>query len=229
MYTESFDDQTLIVKINEYDDRSRLIYQGNFQYEGVSPDSLSSYSEYTRKFNNMDQVSMTTFYRCQDNGRCTLDIRTREYNDRQELIAWQSVETTYQDGEEVDENVYSFETAFRCDLSKNQEIRKTNGIVTQRTEYIYPIAPDCEGVSIEENTVVAPNPASDRVTVWTTFLNGLETEIRIMNMAGRILKEDRTKASYYASFNVGDIPPGLYIIHLSRETGSVTKQVMIVR
>lgn len=104
-----------------------------------------------------------------------------------------------------------------------------NGIVSgAERDQVDPFGISARGVAGEEasDLQIWPNPARQMVSI-TGDLAGL-SEGKIYDAAGRVIYRFDLK-SVGTSFDVGKIPPGFYMVHLSGESGSRTLPITILR
>ena len=83
-------------------------------------------------------------------------------------------------------------------------------------------------VSLKETTAMEfklyPNPATSDINLsWNNKANTIE----LYNLNGALIKKREVKGLYHTSFNVNDLPAGVYVISISGET--TTEQIRFVK
>lgn len=82
----------------------------------------------------------------------------------------------------------------------------------------------------ENNFVITPNPANDKITIKPYFKYSNELTVSIVDLIGREILKTNIKNSFEEHvISVQHIPEGLYTVTLSSENGTVSKKIAIKR
>ncbi len=81
---------------------------------------------------------------------------------------------------------------------------------------------------VSEGLEVFPNPATDRVVVRITGLSGTQS-VRIVNMAGQVVKEIRVPIREEISLDLSDIHPGIYMVTALDETDKIHYKKLVIQ
>ncbi len=73
-----------------------------------------------------------------------------------------------------------------------------------------------------------PNPATDRLTVYSNELTGVFT-ISIFDLNGKVISSRQGSAAQTTTVDVSDLPAGIYQLQLNSNGKSMTKQISIIR
>ncbi len=89
-------------------------------------------------------------------------------------------------------------------------------VLQQTADFLYNLI--CTNVSVNEQAnadnqfKLYPNPANETINITLPINKNEKEEIQLFNSIGMLLKE--TEASQSTQLNIGDLPSGLYFIHL---------------
>lgn len=80
---------------------------------------------------------------------------------------------------------------------------------------------------INENTIfVAPNPATEKITVRS---NNMIKEFRLINLSGKIVREGTVNDTEFILHTNKNIEPGTYILQLNKMGKLITKKIQIIK
>lgn len=84
---------------------------------------------------------------------------------------------------------------------------------------------------LESSLNVYPNPASDVINIQSDQKDGLETDLRILDISGRtVLTRSGIRLGYSAiKIDVSELSEGAYVLELSSENEVVTRKINIVK
>ncbi len=87
-----------------------------------------------------------------------------------------------------------------------------------------------DGIMLQQNF---PNPASDETVIIYTVEKPTEIHLALYDMQGRelmVLVDERTEIGEYATtVDVDNIPSGLYLYRLTTPTGSISRQITVLK
>lgn len=84
---------------------------------------------------------------------------------------------------------------------------------------------------LESSLNVYPNPASDFINIQSDRKDGLETDVRILDISGRtVLSQHGIRLGHSATkLNVSELSEGAYVLELSTKNEVVTRKINIVK
>jgi acetyl esterase/lipase len=73
-----------------------------------------------------------------------------------------------------------------------------------------------------------PNPAHDELTViFDQFYNNSDVEAQLFNLQGQVIPAPRTLSGQSATFNVQNLPNGIYLIQIKTPNGFATQKIVV--
>ncbi len=75
------------------------------------------------------------------------------------------------------------------------------------------------------NVGLYPNPATDRTTLDLTTLPAATYQVRVLDMAGRVLQSHTLTGGLAHSLTVGELPSGSYLVQVSGEAVKITRRL----
>jgi hypothetical protein len=82
----------------------------------------------------------------------------------------------------------------------------------------------------ENNFVITPNPANDKISIKPYFKYSNDLTVSIVDLIGREILKTNIKNSFEEHvISVQHIQEGLYTVTLSSENGTVSKKIVIKR
>jgi hypothetical protein len=93
-----------------------------------------------------------------------------------------------------------------------------------------PAAIGIKKAQTENNFVITPNPANDKIIIKPYFKYSSELTVSIIDLIGREIFKTSIKNSFEEhEISVQHIPEGLYTVTISSENGTVSKKIAIKR
>ena len=198
----------------DYDPSGRIALTENYSNNNDSIDLyiLASYS--TNTWDENGRILSFTSFSCRDDDRCFDRNSSFTYNEYNDVVYVRREVAETQNGLVTNTRVSEEEVHFRCDRARIEEKFSSNGINTSRTEWIYPLLPDCEEAELEDRIVLAPNLSSDFIAVWSSFFDGNPVRTTIIDVTGRVISEETMRPFSTFRLDVSDFPAGSYLLQM---------------
>ena len=209
--------------VHEYDDQDRNTGSSYYQFIDSTESAYRLESTNNLVYDSQDRVIASTGLSCDPNNYCYENEGYNQFNDDGKLLRSEDISRQYDGDRLVGEYMSSRELTYRCDGNLALEEHYANGELNYKVEYIYPILPPCDPISVQDNTAILPNPATTQISIWSGFLNGLETDLSIYALSGNLIQSQTTRNRNNAILNLSDVPPGSYVLTLERSGTSISK------
>lgn len=96
----------------------------------------------------------------------------------------------------------------------------------QRETYRYNVSLSCSDPVVEARIQVFPNPATDRVRLYSEYLQA-GARIRLLDMAGRVVLEEDAGQDWLHELSVAGLVSGMYLVQLELAEGAALVEKLV--
>lgn len=96
----------------------------------------------------------------------------------------------------------------------------------QRETYRYNVSLTCSDPVVEARIQVFPNPATDRVQIYSEHLQA-GARIRLLDMTGRVVLEQEAGQDWLHELSVAGLVSGMYLVQLERAEGAALVEKLL--
>ena len=217
---------TKTLEAYEYDDVRNLIKSQTYEYDSLNNLILKFYQE--RKFDEFNQLVYSMSENCHTDDLCRLNESTISYRDDGQIEKRITSNVDLKNGEVIGEWSHTEDFVYNCAGQILEDLGSDNSRVISKIEYFYPLQPDCESGPEIRNIQILPNPASESISVISTFLNGQETEVSVYDNRGNRIYSTNTSNEFFFNLTTARLSTGQYILQLSRGDSALSEKLIIV-
>ena len=224
-YNPGFEDYT--ISVHQYDNEDREI--STHIYQGVNGKRDSLYllreSEYEYAFDNRLAYYWSKYYE-EEKDSYRITEQTTNYTDDKKLLERLSVRSTYEEDRLVDQRTDKYDAIFDCAGLLKKERNFTDDTEYWRTEFNYPLTSACEDEG-KRFTNIQFLQNLEVIDIWTQFLSGLDTDVQLISIDGRIVNQLSTSNRLHLSLPIQNLSSGIYFLHLQNENTSIVEPLWL--